>query len=658
VIRLGRYLAILALVIGGAFMLPQGAAGHALLQSSVPARGSTVGTAPSTIELVFGEKADPRLSSVKVLDASGVDHASGGPSPAAANPLELDVAVGPLADGVYTVAWRTVSSVDGHAAAGSFAFGVGVTVTTTPGSETTAGTSSSASLPADAMRWLLYLGLVSLLGATFLGLAIDPAPRRSVIRMAGLGWLVASAGTLGVIGFQWGDAGGDLSAVLGSSIGTSAIERLAFVVIGGVAVGLLLLPRRQAGRRIFGLAAAAAAGAMLVDVLNGHGAAGELPVLKVAVQWLHVVATGFWIGGLAALLLDLRGQPGEDKLRAARQYSTWAGIALAAVVVTGTTLAILEIGSIDALVGTDYGRVVLLKSGLLGGLAILGASNRYLNIPTLVARLWRFRRFAFAEVAIGAGILALSGLLVNLAPPVSSSTTAKAPQAAPPIIASGHDFGTSVKVRLVISPGAAGFNRFDAAVTDFDTGAPAPATAVSLRFSITSRTGVGGSNLALQPGAPGAFTASSGNLSLDGIWKVTATVTSPAGAVEVPLVVSTTVPPQPIDVNATPGVPTIYTIHLADGRSLQIYLDPEVAGAGELHATFFDAAGTELPVPTAAMAIAGSDGAGTLLQPRQLEPGHFVAEVTVTAGPLAVDVVGSDPAAGLIHVHATIEVQP
>src|SRR5258707_9229550 len=120
-------LAALGLGIGlASIALPPSAGAHALLLSSAPAAGSTVGTAPTEVVLTFGETPDPRLSSVKVLDSKGTDHASGPVQTVPGEPLRLRIGVGQLVDGVYTVSWRTLSAVDGHIAAGSFAFGVGV----------------------------------------------------------------------------------------------------------------------------------------------------------------------------------------------------------------------------------------------------------------------------------------------------------------------------------------------------------------------------------------------------------------------------------------------------------------------------------------------------------------------------------------------------
>ncbi|HYC07951.1 MAG TPA: copper resistance CopC family protein, partial [Candidatus Binatia bacterium] len=171
--RFGPRLAVLVAVLAGALALPEAVAAHALLQSSDPAAGATLQASPSAILLTFGEQPDARLSTVKVLDASGKNVATGPATAVPGQPLQLTVPVGTLPDGVYTVAWRTISAVDGHVAAGSFAFGVGVGPPAGGGSGGSASGSAPPPIPLDASvaRWILYLGLIGLLGAAFIGLA-------------------------------------------------------------------------------------------------------------------------------------------------------------------------------------------------------------------------------------------------------------------------------------------------------------------------------------------------------------------------------------------------------------------------------------------------------------------------------------------------------
>src|SRR6185503_18448865 len=116
-------------------------------------------------------------------------------------------------------------------------------------------------------------------------------------------------------------------------------------------------------------------------------------------------------------------------------------------------------------------------------------------------------------------VLGLSALLVNLTPPASAGGPVQ--RTPPPIVAIGHDFGTSVRARLVVSPGPAGANEFDLALVDFDSGAPVDASAAELRFQLVSREGVEPSTLDLAAAAePGRFRASGANLSIDGIWQI------------------------------------------------------------------------------------------------------------------------------------------
>ncbi len=657
--RIGRLVAAMALAGGLAIAAAAGAVGHSLLQRSDPAAGSTVTEAPAVVRLTFGEAPDPRLSSVRVLDATGRSVAAGASVGVTGSPNDLQVPLAHLGDGVYTVAWRTVSAVDGHAAAGSFAFGVGVAVgeTVAPGgvpSRATAVENASASPANSLARFALLAGLLAVFGAGFVGTLIHPRPSRTLAGMAVIGWALLAAGSVAVIALQMADAQSTLADFFGSVLGGWALRRLAAVVVVGLIIGFIAR-RPGTGRRGFAAITAAAIVAMLLDVITGHAAARGLVSVQVTVQWIHLVAVGLWMGGLVALLVSIRGATTEEKAIAARRFSRWAGMGLVVLALSGVIRAIDEVGTISALVSTDFGRLVIVKSVLFLGLGTLGAVNHFWSVPAAARTLDRLRRVGRVEVAIGLTALVATGFLVNFAPP--SSIAAAPVRQVVPLIVTGHDAGTSVKIRLVVAPGTAGQNAFGAAVTDYDTGAPVAAADLSLRFKLDSASGVGDSTLALTSTGAGSFEGSGTNLSLDGIWTITALVCTPVGNVEVPLGIATRIPDQHVDVNASPGVPTILTVHLDAGNSLQVYLDPGTAGQNELHATFFDAAGNELPVAVATYLVAAGTEA-TVLTPRQLEPGHFVTELTPMAGTLAVDVVGTAPAGGSLHAHLSLTVAP
>src|SRR4051812_29628707 len=99
----------LAVAIGTLLAPARPATAHALRQSSYPDAGATLPKAPTEVRVTFGEQPDAKLSSLRVLDTSGSDYAAGRTEAVAGQPLTLRRSVEPLANGVYTVSWRTVS---------------------------------------------------------------------------------------------------------------------------------------------------------------------------------------------------------------------------------------------------------------------------------------------------------------------------------------------------------------------------------------------------------------------------------------------------------------------------------------------------------------------------------------------------------------------
>ncbi len=111
-------LAVPALVAGTAPALHA----HAFLDHAVPAVGSTVTSAPSTIALTFTEDIEPAFSTIEVSDAKGQKIETKAVEHPASSVLALPLpALGP---GDYSVHWKVVS-VDTHETEGTFRFHVG-----------------------------------------------------------------------------------------------------------------------------------------------------------------------------------------------------------------------------------------------------------------------------------------------------------------------------------------------------------------------------------------------------------------------------------------------------------------------------------------------------------------------------------------------------
>ncbi|HLJ61880.1 MAG TPA: copper resistance protein CopC [bacterium] len=649
-----RWIARSALALGGMLLLASSVLAHALLRQSDPAGGAVLQHAPTAVTLAFTEQPEPTLSIVHVLDSTGrrVER-----SPARAVPghaAELVIPLGPLPQGVYTVTWRTVSAVDGHVTGGAFAFGVGQSPSQAPSG---GPTTPPPSVGYVASRWGLYLGLGALLGAAWVWTVAFRVPPARPWFLWGA-WGLCAAGVIGLGWSQASDAGVGIGQLLTTDLGRALWWRAAPIAVAGVAVAAAGRTRAP-GRPVLWIAGGAAAAAMLAHVLAGHAAADAAPPWwwpNVAAQWLHFAAVGGWICGLAALLVALPGVSDEEAGRAARRFSAGASIALAVVVATGVSRAVYEVHSWQGFLSTPYGEVVDLKAALLLGLAALGAVNHYRHVPAVARTRRGLLRIGTSEVALGVIVLAVTAYLTGLAPARSGLEGAVPPT---PLVADGHDFATSVRLRLETIPGTAGVNHFTARVTDYDTGRPTHASKVTLTFTKPDRPDIGPSTLDLGLRADGTYQADGTNLSLEGPWTITALVAQGLRSVEVPLSVTVRSQPETVRTIAAPGQPTLYDIDLSGGVTLGTYLDPGKPGFNEVHATFTDASGAELPIPHLATITASRPGqAPHTLPVRRFSAGHFIADATLAGGTWELEFTATPAAGGTLQAHLEVKVGP
>lgn len=126
--------------------------------------------------------------------------------------------------------------------------------------------------------------------------------------------------------------------------------------------------------------------ALVLLGVSGHAIAVEPGGARaVAVDAAHLLAAGLWVGGLAplaALLVAAAHEAGADArpyaVLAARRFSRLALGAMVTLIATGAANAIVHVGSLAALVGTSYGRLLLAKLLLLAPILGLAACGRRL----------------------------------------------------------------------------------------------------------------------------------------------------------------------------------------------------------------------------------------------------------------------------------------
>jgi copper transport protein len=379
--------ALLLLALLCALALPETAWAHARLLRTVPGDGTVVGKAPTGVRVFFADTVRA-ASGIKAIRNGGGSVLDGKPRVVGGRTLVVPLRSG-LGDGDYTVLWR-VQSEDGHTLAGVLAFGVG------------AGRAPpQAALSADngpstqdvVSRLLFFAGLLTAGGAAFFRFAVGRAPVRLMLG-AFLLVLVGASGMAHDVSFS--TRFGIVMAVaavlsgLGALVAAVApvfprLEPLPFVV------GLVLLP---------------------LPTLAGHSLDRGRPLLEPAVDFLHVAAASFWLGGLLALGLALMSS--GDRAPMVHRFSNVALVSVGVLAATGVLRAFGELRSVEQVWSTGYGRLLIFKTALLTVLVTIGWLNRYRLIPRL--SLEGLRRNVAVELALFVGLVAAVALLTDLQP--------------------------------------------------------------------------------------------------------------------------------------------------------------------------------------------------------------------------------------------------
>ncbi|MBI2528427.1 MAG: CopD family protein [Candidatus Rokubacteria bacterium] len=299
------------------------------------------------------------------------------------------------------------------------------------------------------LRWLNLLAGICLVGiftaSLLAGPRLSPTARgweeglgRWARRLAALALLSG----LGLLAHQSAHLAGRPAAALevGTWLGVLLETRWGTVwllrhVLLLLLAALLLLREREASRAdwaalrveswMLGVAALAALG------WAGHAAAVEPGALPAAlVDMAHLIATGIWLGTLLPLSLFCRAasrEAGADSrpcaVLAVRRFS---GLALAAILLllaTGAGNMWSQVGGVPALVGTSYGRLLLLKLALVLAILVVARRSRGL-LPSLSGEAARVGRPAMAhlghlvgtEWTLGVLVLVIASTLVATPP--------------------------------------------------------------------------------------------------------------------------------------------------------------------------------------------------------------------------------------------------
>ncbi|TDC41886.1 copper resistance protein CopC [Micromonospora sp. KC213] len=423
-VRLGAAAALLVTLVALLLAPATPASAHAVLVSSSPVASAVVPQAPAEVVLTFSESVRKVTGKIRVIAPDGSRADRGEPVfQGAVVTIPVDQG-GPR--GTYLVSYRVISA-DSHPVSGAFTYSVGAP--SPPPTDT--GSDSRADRLVDigvkVVNYLGYAGLLLVVGAALVLAALWPyrLSRSGPARLLWAGTILLAVATAAELWLQvpytaggglFDVTGAGLGEVLGSTYGTAHLVRLG--LLAAAAFLLRPLTRGPVGRTDGIILAVLGVATLFTWPLAGHAAASPAPAVSVLVDAVHLGSMAVWLGGLVMLAGFLLRRADERELDAILPiWSRWAALAVAALLLAGTVQGLIEVGTLGALVGTAYGRLLLAKIILFALVIGVAAYSRALvRRRTAAGRPARVRRAVGVELAVAAVVLGLSAVLVQTTP--------------------------------------------------------------------------------------------------------------------------------------------------------------------------------------------------------------------------------------------------
>ena len=226
----------------------------------------------------------------------------------------------------------------------------------------------------------------------------------------------------------------------------------------------------------------------------------------------HLGALSVWIGGLVVLALSTRSAltTVDDVKVLARRFSPIALASVGVLVVTGSVQSWRQLGDRSGL-STPYGRILLLKLGLVGVVLLTAWTSR----RTVGA----WRRGAERDVFIFGRHLVTELVVIGTVLVATSALVATQPgreTAGGPVTVEIADKDT--RLTMTIDPARHGTAAFHLYLSP-PGGALQQVKAVTMQLSLAG-TGIDRLEVPLDPAGPNHFTTESGSVPLPGRWQV------------------------------------------------------------------------------------------------------------------------------------------
>ena len=369
----------IALVLSLALLaLPRLAHAHAALQSSIPAAAAAVKDSPSEITLTFNENVGPVF--IRVMDSAGKDAGAPGEIKLDGNSLHLPLTAG-LPNGTYVVSYRVVSA-DTHPVASTFAFSVGDAFAPLA----KVGPAADTWIGAVAFdRFALYTAMLLAMGSALFSVSVTvpPAAKTATANLGSIAAavaLIAYVLSLGFGGAQLLTGGAEILRTPAPWIQGATTTLLPSAIAGVVGMVLLFV---GFGNGRPGILLTGTIAALVSFLVTGHAATASPVWLMSTTVGIHLLCAAFWLGALRPLYVTTRTDTVGVAGAVMTEFSRRAVISVAALILSGIVITVVQVKTPAALMGTEYGVKLVVKIVFFVLLMAIAAYNKFILTPAL-----------------------------------------------------------------------------------------------------------------------------------------------------------------------------------------------------------------------------------------------------------------------------------
>ena len=388
---------------------------------------------PANVTIIFSERPDPKVSYIHITDSEGNRIDDGDFEITGENDRQATVLLdkNKVNDGVYSISWLTLSKDDGHISKGTYVVGVGAMTDLSQNREYIVEHQETLTPVIAIIKTPIIISQVCILGFVICDLIIWRGVPRTGMRnaiheltlarfskliiLSAVAITAAATILLFVQAYDITESGADyiknlVSLLYGTSSGSvwitrivcSAVVLLVIYLYSGQNTAALKagqlreIANRKKNTVLLSFLVVATLASIATNSIVSHSASiPSAPQLAIISDFIHFSSVALWVGGLVYLSYvifpklnhisynvagkaeQIVPQPDSITLLTLSRFSTAASVSLGVIGITGLYLAWIHINSIEDLLYSDYGKVLIIKLSIALPVLLLGAYHQF-----------------------------------------------------------------------------------------------------------------------------------------------------------------------------------------------------------------------------------------------------------------------------------------